>query len=199
MYAFQDVDGELYLAVAQSVCDPGVSNLHCNHTAQPMSAVLQWDRVHKRFAEALAFTDESHGRRFGGARVRDEDILTHQTSLRIPMGRARQWTSITVGGGEAGTMWPGVVKRGRVAGRMTLLIGASLDEGALVYEMRFKEVVGLIGASAVAVSPAGDFAYVASEDDKAIAAFALGQRYDVTSRNTTMFRQIQVALTRSSS
>ena len=89
-------------------------------------------------------------------------------------------------------LWPGVVKGGLVGGRMTLLIGASLDEGALVYEFRFKEVVGLAGASAVAVSPAGDFVYVASEDDKAIAVFALGQQYDVMSRNTTMFHQIQV-------
>jgi len=192
MYAFEDVDGEIYLAVAQSVCDPGVSNLRCNHTAHPMAAILQWDRVHKRFADLLAFTDESHGRRFGGARVRDEDILFHQASLRIPMGRAQQWASIVVGGGGPGMTWPGVVEGGRVGGRMTLLIGASQDEGALVYEFRFNELVGLGGAAAVAVAPSGHFAYVASEDDKAVASFALGQRSDVTRRNTSMFRQIQV-------
>jgi hypothetical protein len=82
MYSFKDVDGELYLAVAQSLCDPGVGKSLCNTTAHPMSAILQWDRVNKRFGETLAYTDESHRRRFNGLPVRDQDILLH--SVRPP-------------------------------------------------------------------------------------------------------------------
>jgi hypothetical protein len=78
MYSFKDVDGELYLAVAQSLCDPGVGKSLCNTTAHPMSAILQWDRVNKRFGETLAYTDESHRRRFNGFPVRDEDLLFHR-------------------------------------------------------------------------------------------------------------------------
>ena len=97
-----------------------------------------------------------------------------------------------VGGGGPGKGWPGVVEAGAVGGRMTLLISASLDEGVLVYEFRFKEVVGLSGAAAVALSPAEDFVYVASEDDKALAVFALAQRYDIIQRSGSLFRQVQV-------
>ena len=62
-----------------------------------------------------------------------------------------------------------------------------------MYEFRFKEVVGLFGAAAVTLSPREDFAYVASEDDRAMTVFALGQRYDITNRSTSMFRQLQVS------
>ena len=192
MHAFTDVDGEVYLAIAQSVCDPIVSSRRCNHTAHPMSTVLQWDRVSKRFTELLAYTDASHARRFAGAPVRDEDIRMHQTSLRIPAGRARQWSTMVVGGDGAGKGWPGVVVGAPVSGRMTLLIAATLDEGALVYEFRFNEIVGLAGAAAVTLSPHGDFLYAASEDDHAMAVFALRPRYDVTNRSFGLFRQLQV-------
>jgi hypothetical protein len=193
MHKFTDVDGEVYLAIAQSMCDPTVSNRHCNHTAHPMSTVLQWDRVNKRFTDLLAYTDASHARRFAGAPVRDEDIRMHQTALRIAAGRAQRWCTMVVGGDGPGKGWPGAVNGAPVDGRITLLIAASLDEGALVYEFRFKEVVGLFGAAAVTLSPQEDFAYVASEDDRAMTVFALGQRYDITNRSTSMFRQLQVS------
>jgi hypothetical protein len=77
---------------------------------------------------------------------------------------------------------------------MTLLICGSLDEGVLVYEFRFKEVVGLSGAAALALSPAGDFVYVASEDDKALTVLAIALRYDMTQRRGSHFRQIQVCV-----
>ena len=65
MYAFKDFDGE-----------------------------LQWDRVNKRFGETLAYTDESHRRRFNGLPVRDEDLLFHRVrkseNMKIPyFGLAR--------------------------------------------------------------------------------------------------------------
>ena len=194
IHSFEDVDGEFYLAVAQSVCDPEVPNSLCNHTAHPMSSILQWDRVHKRFTDALAFTDESFGRRFGGSRVRDEDILLHQTALRIPAGRAARFSTMVVGGSAAGVAWPGVVNRGVVRGRVTMLLVASMDEGALAYEFRFNEVVGLAGAAAVTISPEEDFVYVASEVDKAIAVFHLNRSYhlDITLRPVSTFRQVQV-------
>jgi len=196
MHSFKDVDGEMYLAVAQSVCEPTEPNAQCNHTAHPMSSILQWDRVHKRFSELLAYTDESHGKRFGGAPVRREDILVHQAALRISAGRVRQWSSIVVGGGDPGMGWPGVVEGGVVAGRMTLLIAASADEGALAYEFRFQEVVGLDGSAAATMSPLEDFVYVAAEDDNAISIFAAGQNYDITQRKVSHFRQLQVCIIR---
>ena len=193
MYSFTDVDGEVYLAVAQSVCDPGVPNRQCNHTAHPMSSILQWDRVHKRFTEMLAYTDESFRQRFGGAEVRDQDIRMHQAALRIPTGRARRFGSFVVGRGKWGASanWPGVADKGRASGRITLLIAASADEGALVYEFGFTQVVGLAGAAAVAVSPKGGFAYVAAEDDSAITTFVLKQQVDVTQRKVSRLSQIQ--------
>ena len=196
MHSFKDVDGEMYLAVAQSVCEPTEPNAQCNHTAHPMSSILQWDRVHKRFSELLAYTDESHGKRFGGAPVRREEILVHQAALRISAGRVRQWSSIVVGGGDPGMGWPGVVEGGVVAGRMTLLIAASADEGALAYEFRFQEVVGLDGSAAATMSPLEDFVYVAAEDDNAISIFAAGQNYDITQRKVSHFRQLQVCIIR---
>ena len=88
--------------------------------------------------------------------------------------------------------WPGVMEGGLVGGRMTLLIAASLDEGVMVYEFGFKQVVGLRGAAAVTLAPQQAFLYVAAEDDKAMTVFAVAQRYDVTQRKGSMFRQIQV-------
>ena len=75
-----------------------------------------------------------------------------------------------------------------------MLLVASMDEGALAYEFRFNEVVGLAGAAAVTISPEEDFVYVASEVDKAIAVFHLNRSYhlDITLRPVSTFRQVQV-------
>jgi hypothetical protein len=51
-------EGEIYLAVAQSVCDDFMTARQCaDFAAQPQSAVLQYNRVTKRFAELSVLTD----------------------------------------------------------------------------------------------------------------------------------------------
>ncbi len=51
-------EGETYLAVAQSVCDDLMTARQCREfAAQPQSAILQYNRVTKRFAELSVLTE----------------------------------------------------------------------------------------------------------------------------------------------
>eukprot|EP00961_Rhodomonas_salina_P214285 2893953-Rhodomonas_salina.1 len=55
---FQDVDGEHYLLVAQSFCDPLTNRSACSSiVSQPQSTILQWDTTEKIFTEMLAWAD----------------------------------------------------------------------------------------------------------------------------------------------
>ncbi|KAJ1478316.1 hypothetical protein T484DRAFT_1818063 [Baffinella frigidus] len=127
--AFQS-GGETYLAVAQSVCEPGAPPDAC--PAQPKSAMLQWNRASSRFGPLLSLED-GESVKDSGRELPTGELTTHQYNLRIDGGRAVKFAYLEVGA-------------------MRLLILCSLTRGALVLEWDFDKVVGLRGAISASVS-----------------------------------------------
>lgn len=81
-------DGELYFAVAQSVCEDYHTPEECYTTAtQPRSALLQYNQVTKVFSEMLSRTD-SDNTRLCNSEVPDLQSNTRPFALRLDAGRA---------------------------------------------------------------------------------------------------------------
>ena len=133
---FFEASGEVYLAVAQGVCFPGQHDVEFNVSEcengqeQPLSRVLQLNRVERDVGELLALTDASN-LALRGAPVPDEELVEHRQPLRLACGRAREVEVIELDA-------------------RTLVVCASESRGALVYEFDFDHVVGLGGVSALA-------------------------------------------------
>lgn len=137
--------GELYLAVAQSLCPLGTTLEVCGtdlvaHDEHPPSMVLQWNRRLQRFTEMLALTDASEeslrGRPLTDAELENHADF-HSYALRLRAGRAVGLEALEV-------------PSSRGVHNTSLLVVASVSEGALVYTWDFEKVTGLNGTAAVA-------------------------------------------------
>ena len=146
-------EGEYYLAVGQSVCEPTVSREICiDRWAQPQSALLQWNRVTGRFGELLSMTDEDNIR-LRGRPVRDEEIGLHEFQLRINAGRVRAWEYIEI-----------------KDERRRMLLASSLSHGAVLYDLAVPKVEGLRGVVDLVSDPASSSVLTASVLDHRLAA-----------------------------
>jgi hypothetical protein len=167
-------DGEVYLAVAQSVCEPLMPCTPQLEKQQPSSSLLQWDRVAGAFTELLAMTDEA-SIRARGIPVPDKHIRVHQTALRVPVGRARRWSAFLENKNDM------------------LLIASSEDMGTLIYRMNFEEYGNLLNSTGTAIHIAGNqtFVYVLSSNGSAVTTFSFSTRFDVLGKSTGYFRRVQ--------
>lgn len=155
-----DSDGEAYLLVAQSVCDPMVTAGACNGTIQPQSAILQWDPATNAFGEVRALTAGLYQQFQSGRALPAAASGHHRTALRLPAGRLGRWTVM------------------RSPGGLSYLVAASKDRGVRAFAFRFRLVTGLRGAAACAVDPEGSTLFVASELDRALVALNVHPRKD---------------------
>jgi len=128
-------DGEYYLAVAQSVCEPFVSRLDCvDKWGQPKSAILQFNKETNMFGEMLAITDADN-RMLRGTDVPVSEMKMHSQALRINAGRALKIEYVETSNG------------------VKLLIVCSSTQGAIVYPWKFEKVQGLAGVVSVIENP----------------------------------------------
>lgn len=127
--------GELYMAVAQSVCDTLSGSTACrDYAAQPQSAVLQWDTSVGRFGEIMSVTQQQSIFLRGAPMTAPELAATRRSALRIDAGRAVSWIYIELD-------------------NVPYLICSSLTKGAVVYQFVFTSVAGL--GSGIAVGSDG--------------------------------------------
>ena len=158
--------GETYLAVAQSVCDTllGDGREHClRHQMQPKSAILQWNRVEKKFGELLSMTDEDNMQLRSGKRVEDDDLTIHSFAMRMSAGRAQGWDVVPGSTGD-------------------LLMCISLTRGVLVYNWDFKRAVGFGGIVGIVSDFKDEVVYAVARADDAILAFSKGILRDDVNR-----------------
>jgi hypothetical protein len=158
--------GETYLAVAQSVCDDllGVGRSDClRHHTQPKSAILQWNRVEKKFGELLSIADYDNMELRSGKPVEDDDLTIHSFAMRFSAGRAQGWHFVV---GPAGD----------------LLISISLTRGVLVYSWDFNKAVGFGGIVGMVSDFRHEYIYAVARADYAILAFSRGILRDDVNR-----------------
>jgi hypothetical protein len=119
------VDGEQFLVIAQSTCEPLGSRDACLDTGltQPQSAVLQWNGV--RFGPLLALPPKSTP-----SPLDLEISNVHKFSLRIPAGAVLEWEFIEV-------------PVGNITSRF--LMGFSLTAGIVTLEWEHSKISGLSG------------------------------------------------------
>jgi hypothetical protein len=170
-------DGEVYLAVAQSVCEPLTRCTPPLQNLQPTSSLLQWDRVAGSFTEMLAMTDEA-SMRARGIPVPDQHIRVHQTALRVPVGRARRWTAFLESKDEM------------------LLVASSEDMGTLIYRMNFEEYGNLLNSTGTAIHIAANqtYVYVLSSNGSAVTTFSFSTRFDALGKSTGYFTRVQAGI-----
>jgi len=158
--------GEFFLAVAQSVCDTvqSVGRSEClRHQVQPKSAILQWNRVEKKFGELLSMTDYDNKQLRGGKPVEDDDLNIHSFAMRLSVGRARRWDFVAGASGD-------------------LLICISLTKGVLVYTWDFDRVAGLSSIVGLATDFDDQYIYAVARADSALVAFKRGEIRDHINR-----------------
>ena len=159
--------GEWYLAVAQSVCEAWLTNAKCStQSAQPKSAVLQYDHVTRSFGALLSLTARDN-LRLRGRGIADEERFDHSYSLRISAGRATSWTFAEATG----------------SGR-PLLILSSMDVGAIAYEFDFDRAVGFQGVVGATVLSQDERIYAASSVDASLVVLRHETLYDSLGRST---------------
>jgi len=148
-------DGENYLAVAQSVCEPEFGRLDCD-MPQPKSAILQFNRVTKKYEELQSITSVDFDKIHGGP-IPDDELTIHQYAFRINAGRAVRFEFFVIGD-------------------MKFLLLASLTRGAVIFEWDFEKVIGLNGA--VAIESKQNKVFVLSQEDAAVVALEHSSRAD---------------------
>jgi len=119
------VDGEDFLAIALSTCDPMDTRDACMNSglSQPQGMVLQWDGT--KFGPLLALAPSP------GRTALDVEIShIHDYSLRIPVGAILEWEFMQL---------PASNKNIRV------LMGFSLTSGVVSFEWQHEKVSGLKG------------------------------------------------------
>ena len=160
--------GEFYLAVAQSVCDtlPAVGRQEClRYREQPKSAILQWNRVDRKFGELLSMTDFDN-LELRGQRVQYKDIDIHHFAMRLSVGRARRWHFLPI------------------TDEKQLLICLSLTKGVVVYSWEFSQVVGLGGLQDLTTDLNDEFVYAVAREDRALLTFKMGLLHDHVNRSS---------------
>jgi hypothetical protein len=154
-------DGELYLAVAQSVCEDYHTVEECRaNAAQPRSAILQYNRVSRVFTEMLSMTDLEN-MRLRGAMVPDA-LLSHRPyALRLDAGRAVSWEYFENSG-------------------QAFIVAASLSEGAIMYKFSFKTIDSLRGTVDVTSDVLNRRIFVVNGASGALTSLHLGPSFDKT-------------------
>jgi len=157
-----DVEGEHFLAVAQSTCKPGQSTHSCDETTRvhSQSAVLQWDGV--RFGHILSASPSS---------VQKIHRHVHDYALRLAVGAAFKWLFLEL---------PTKTSIARY------LVAFSLTSRVPMVRWSFKEVINMKCAVAVAVTPDQASVYVVSDVDHALARIDRGAVIDLLGRSVTM-------------
>ena len=149
-----EVDGEHFLAIAQSTCGPLSSRDACLDTGltQPQSAVLQWNGV--QFGPLLALPPKR-----SPSSLDLELSNVHSFSLRIPAGAVLQWEFIEVPVGSTTSRF---------------LLGFSLTAGIVSFEWEPLSTSGLSGIvdAAFGVSDAQIFT-ISNGQMNAVASFSL--------------------------
>ena len=163
--------GEHYLVIAQSVCEPELTQERCNDKTEHgklevRSTVLQWERDARQMNELLSISSTASRTLRGESIATSEERRLHSYPLRFPAGRASSFsaTEIPVGQGRS--------KRHD----RTLLILSSRTAGAIMYDWDFPVVSGLNGSSSVLSAIAG-----ATFDTTMAPAGKLGQRAPILS------------------
>ena len=163
-------DGELYLAVAQSVCEDYHTVEECRaNAAQPRSAILQYNRVSRVFTEMLSMTDLEN-MRLRGAMVPDA-LLSHRPyALRLDAGRTVSWEYFENSG-------------------QAFIVAASLSEGAIVYKFSFKTIDSLRGAVDVTSDVLNRRIFVVNGASGALTSLHLGPSFDKTGATSSYCSQ----------
>ena len=157
MAAFESA-GETYVAVAQSLCSSADGSVVCasRFPAQPRSAVLQLDATTGQLTDLLPYSP-----------------LASAAARRLPLSEAEQRrigrAAMRFDAGRATDLLPIFISNGRI-----IILACSLTQGAIAFEWAFDQVVGLGGASAVAVDPTSRAVYILSPALRAITRFARG-------------------------
>jgi hypothetical protein len=158
---FFTVDGELYMAVAQSVCEDYHTIEECRvTTAQPRSAVLQYNRPLRRFTEMQAYTDGENVR-LRGVPVSEAQMRRRPYALRLDVGRAVSWEFFSLSG-------------------RPLLVAVSLSHGVIAYEFKFKTINSLKGAIGVTSDSASRRVFLVHGGTATVTAVYRGPSFDKT-------------------
>ena len=142
--------GEHYLVIAQSVCEPELTQERCNDKTEHgklevRSTVLQWDRDARQMNELLSISSTASRTLRGESIATSEERRLHSYPFRFPAGRASTFSATEIPVGQ------GPTKRHD----RTLLILSSRTAGAIVYDWDFPVVSGLNGSSSVLSAIAG--------------------------------------------
>jgi len=148
-------DGENYLAVAQSVCEPEFGRLKCK-MPQPKSAILQFNRLSKKYEELQSMTSLDFDLIHGGP-IPDDELKIHQYAFRMNTGRAVRFDFFAIGD-------------------LQFLLLNSLTRGAVLFEWDFEKVIGLNGP--VAIESKQNKVFVLSQTDAAVVALEHSTRAD---------------------
>jgi len=154
-------NGEFYLAIAQSVCQDGLTREECNKFGrQPKSAILQWNRVSKLFTEMRGMTDkDSVSSR--GYPLTDDELLGEAVStqaLRINGGRTMNLKFVEFDNDR-------------------FLVISSQTRGSIVLRFEF-EKLSLNGIVDAEPDRKDEFVYAACKFDASLLVFARSERYD---------------------
>jgi len=149
------------LAIAQSVCEDWHVAEDCHSTtAQPRSAILQYNRITHVFSEMLSRTDNENIR-LRGTSVPDSQIGHRQYALRLDVGRAVSWEYFEIFGRR-------------------FLVASSLSHGAITYEFSFKTISSLRGSIDVTSDTHNTRVFVVNGASGAITSVYTGPSFDTT-------------------
>jgi len=155
------VDSELYMAVAQSVCEDYHSVEECRVTAaQPRSAVLQYNRLLQKFTELQSLTDVENVR-LRGKPLSEEQLKRRPYALRLDVGRAMSWEFFILFG-------------------RPLLVAASLSHGLIAYEFTFKTINTLRGSVGVTSDSLNQRLFLVHGGTASLTALYRGPSFDTT-------------------
>lgn len=149
------------MAVAQSVCEDYHTVEECRVTsAQPRSAVLQYNRLLRRFGEMQAHTD-GENMRLRGVPASEAQMNRRPYALRLDVGRAVSWDFFSLSG-------------------RPLLVAVSLSHGIIAYEFKFKTINSLKGTIGVTSDADNRRVFLVNGGTASVTALYRGSSFDKT-------------------
>jgi hypothetical protein len=149
------------MAIAQSVCEDYHTAEECRlNTAQPRSAILQFNRRTRLFGEMLPRTDAENVR-LRGAPVPGRQLSDGAYAFRLDAGRAVGWDYV------------------ELLGR-PLLAAASLSHGVILYEFSFQTITSLFGAIGLTSDTRNERVFVLHGATASVTALYRGPSFDKT-------------------
>ena len=162
--------GELYLAVAQGICD-GLDLDKCTYwTAQPQSSVFQYNKGTNQFGEVLLVTEEDSFRYRGKGLdlgvyegcIPDRNSPAHQCpdfAIRLNAGKATQIHHVLFDGAE-------------------FLFVSSLSKGALVFNWSFGHIQGLDNIRGIVSDDRDSRVYAVGASTSNVLQLSRGNEFD---------------------